>query len=61
MKVLTVLGTVALPAVVVSSIYDMNVKGLPSAESPHALAVVFSVMVATTVILLWVLKRFRWL
>jgi Mg2+ and Co2+ transporter CorA len=39
----------------------MNVKGLPGAESPHALAVVFSVMVATTVILLWVLKRFRWL
>jgi len=61
MKVLTVLGTVALPAVVVSSIYGMNVKGLPGAESPHALAVVFSVMVATTVILLWVLKRFRWL
>jgi len=61
MKVLTVLGTVALPAVVVSSIYGMNVKGLPGAESPHALAVVFSVMVATTVVLLWVLKRFRWL
>ena len=61
MKVLTVLGTVALPAVVVSSIYGMNVKGLPGAESPHALAFVFSVMVATTVVLLWVLKRFRWL
>ena len=37
MKVLTVLGTVALPAVVVSSIYGMNVKGLPGAESPYAL------------------------
>src|SRR6478736_5735457 len=61
MKVLTVLGTVALPAVVVSSIYGMNIKALPGAESPHALAVVFSVMVATTVVLLWVLKRFRWL
>ena len=61
MKVLTVLGTVALPAVVVSGIYGMNVKGLPGAESPHALAIVFAVMVATTVALLWVLKRFRWL
>jgi magnesium transporter len=60
MKVLTVLGTVALPAVVVSSIYGMNVKGLPGAESPYALAIVFAVMVVTTVGLLWVLKRFRW-
>jgi magnesium transporter len=61
MKVLTILGTVALPAVVVSSIYGMNVKGLPGAESPHALGVVFSVMVATTALLLWALKHFRWL
>jgi magnesium transporter len=61
MKVLTVLGTVALPALVVSGIYGMNVKGLPAAESPYALGIVFSVMVATTVLLLWVLKRFRWL
>ena len=61
MKVLTVLGTVALPAVVVSSIYGMNVKGLPGAESPYALAIVFGVMVLCTTVLLWVLKRFRWL
>ena len=61
MKVLTVLGTVALPAVVVSSIYGMNVKGLPGAESPYALGIVFTVMVATTALLLWVLKRFGWL
>ena len=61
MKVLTVLGTVALPAVVVSGIYGMNVKGLPGAESPYALAIVLSLMAASTVLLLWVLKRFHWL
>ena len=61
MKVLTILGTVALPAVVVSGIYGMNVKGLPGAESAHSLAIVFAVMVVTTAVLLWVLKRFRWL
>ena len=61
MKVLTVLGTVALPAVVVSSIYGMNVKGLPGAESPYALAIVLSLMAGSTVLLLWVLKRFHWL
>jgi magnesium transporter len=61
MKVLTVLGTIALPAVVVSSIYGMNVKGLPGAESHHALMVVGSLMVVSTVVLLWALKRFHWL
>ena len=34
MKVLTVLGTIALPALVVSSIFGMNLKGLPWLESP---------------------------
>jgi magnesium transporter len=61
MKVLTVLGTIALPALVLSGIYGMNVKGLPGAESPYALLIVFSLMVVTTVLLLWVLKRFKWL
>jgi magnesium transporter len=60
MKVLTVLGTVALPALVVSGIYGMNVKGLPAADSPHGLIFVASVMVLTTVLLLYMLRRFRW-
>lgn len=60
MKVLTILGTAVLPALVVSSIYGMNVKGLPGAESPYALAMVFAAMVVTTALLLWALKRFRW-
>ncbi len=60
MKVLTVLGTVALPAVVISGIYGMNVKGLPGAESPYGIAVVFILMCASTVGLIYLLKRFRW-
>jgi len=61
MKVLTVLGTIALPALVVSGIYGMNVKGLPAAESPHGLLLIGAVMVGSTVALLYILKRFRWL
>jgi magnesium transporter len=61
MKVLTVLGTVALPALVVSSFYGMNVKGLPAAESPYGLILVAALMFGCTVILLWLLKRFHWL
>jgi hypothetical protein len=51
MKVLTVVGTVALPAVMISITYGMNVKGLLGAESPRALAIVFAVMVVTTAVL----------
>lgn len=61
MKVLTVLGTGALPALVVSGIYGMNVKGLPGADSPYGLGIAFGAMVLMTMILLWVLKRFNWL
>jgi magnesium transporter len=61
MKVLTVLGTIALPAIVVSGFYGMNTKGLPLAEAPHAAWIAAGIMAVITAILLWVLKRFDWL
>ncbi len=61
MKVLTVLGTVALPALVVSGLYGMNVKGLPGADSPYGIGIALAAMAVTTGLLLWVLKRYRWL
>ncbi len=60
MKVLTVLGTIALPALVISSIYGMNMKGLPWIDSPHASAIVGGVMLATTLALLGILRLMRW-
>lgn len=60
MKVLTVLGTIALPALVISGIYGMNLKGLPWADSPHGTALVSGVMAATTVVLLVILRVLRW-
>ena len=61
MKVLTVLGTIALPAIVVSGFFGMNVKDLPWADSPHGAAIAVGVMVITTVGLLLVLKKSDWL
>ncbi|HKW97359.1 MAG TPA: magnesium/cobalt transporter CorA [Bryobacteraceae bacterium] len=61
MKVLTVLGTIALPALVISSFYGMNLKGLPWLDSPHGTAIVVGVMAATTAVLLAILKAMRWL
>ncbi len=60
MKVLTVLGTAALPAVIISSIYGMNVDGLPWKSSPHGGAIVGAAITAITAVLLVILRVFRW-
>src|SRR5271156_4836858 len=61
MKVLTVLSTIALPALVLSGIYGMNLKGLPFLESDHGTEIVVGMMVVSTGIVLWMLKKFDWL
>lgn len=60
MKVLTVLGTIALPILTVSSFYGMNVKGLPWLDSPHGGWIVSAMMAGMTIVLLIVLRLFRW-
>jgi magnesium transporter len=60
MKVLTVLGTIALPAIVISGIYGMNVKGLPWIDSPDAALIVAGMMAASTAGLLLLLRWLRW-
>jgi magnesium transporter len=60
MKVLTILGTVALPILVMSGFYGMNTKGLPLADSPHATAIIGAMMAGSTALLLAALRWFRW-
>jgi magnesium transporter len=60
MKVLTVLGTIALPVLMISGIYGMNIKGLPWAEAEHSGLVLFGLMAASTGLLLWMLRKFGW-
>jgi magnesium transporter len=60
MKVLTVLGTVALPSVVISGFFGMNTKDLPFMDSPHGTEIALGMMVAATAVLLVVLRKFRW-
>jgi len=61
MKVLTVLGTVALPAIVISGFYGMNTKDLPGVNSPHGSQIAIGLMAAATVALLVLLKKFDYL
>lgn len=60
MKVLTVLGTIALPAIAISGIYGMNIKGLPFEDSPHGAIFVGIFTLIVTAVLLLFLKRKNW-
>lgn len=61
MKVLTVLSTGVLPVLAISSIYGMNVKGLPFEDSPHGALYAALIAAASTVVLLLFLRSRRWL
>ncbi len=61
MKVLTILSTIALPALVVTGVYGMNIKDLPMENSPHGLYFVATVTILLTSVLLWLLRRLRWI
>jgi len=45
---------------VISGIYGMNLKGLPWANSAYGTAIVSGMMLATTVVLLGILRLMRW-
>ena len=61
MKVLTVLGTIALPAIGISSFFGMNQDDLPWIHSPHGTRLALALMVLATAALLIILKKFDWL
>ncbi len=60
MKVLTVLGTIALPSIVISGLYGMNTKGLPWIGWPYGSEMALGLMAVATVGLLILLKKFGW-
>jgi len=59
MKVLTVYGTIALPLVVITGFYGMNVK-LPWQDSPRAVWIVAGMMGAVSAGVLWYFWRKKW-
>jgi len=60
MKVLTVLGTIALPVIAISGIYGMNLKGLPFENSPNGAFYVGGLTVVCTALLLVILRKLKW-
>ncbi|MBI3896127.1 MAG: magnesium transporter CorA family protein [Acidobacteria bacterium] len=61
MKVLTILGTIALPALIVSGFYGMNLQGLPGSNSPFGTLIATGTMLALTTLLLLLLRFLHWL
>ena len=58
-KVLAVYGTIALPFIVVTGMYGMNIP-LPFQESPHAFFIVFASMAVLAVVALLFFKKKNW-
>jgi magnesium transporter len=61
MKVLTVLSTIALPGLVITSFYGMNVKGLPFVDAQYGAYYVIGAVVFCTAVMLLVMRKARWL
>lgn len=59
MKVLTIYGTVALPLVIITGFFGMNLK-LPWMESPHGMLYALALMVLSTISVLYYFKRKHW-
>lgn len=60
MKVLTIMGTATLPALVITGIFGMNVKGLPLTNDPNGFIITMAAIVLTTVITIVVLRIMHW-
>lgn len=61
MKVLTVLGTIAIPAIAISGFFGMNQDDLPWIHSPYGTEAAIALMIVSTAGLLIALKKFKWL
>jgi magnesium transporter len=59
MKILTVWGTIALPLVIITGFFGMNLP-LPLQDRPHGTALAAGIMVLSTVIVLLYFKRKKW-
>ncbi|HYI94801.1 MAG TPA: magnesium transporter CorA family protein [Bryobacteraceae bacterium] len=61
MKGMTILGTIATPALVITGMYGMNLKSLPFAEAQHSWSIVLGIIGLASVTMLVILKRLKML
>jgi magnesium transporter len=61
MKVLTVFGTIATPALVITGMYGMNLRHLPFADHPHSWGIVIGLIAVVSLGMLGILRWLRML
>jgi magnesium transporter len=60
MRIFTVLTVLVMFPTAVSSVYSMNVEGIPFAKQPQAFALVTGFMVLMMIGMVWYFRRKRW-
>lgn len=60
-KFLTIITSMSFPFIIVNNLYSMNVKGLPYADQPWIVWVLFEVIAAGSVGILFYFKAKKWL
>ena len=60
-NILTIVGVLLTPPVMIASVYGMNFKVMPELEWHYGYAWALGLMVATTAVIYWVLRRRGWL
>jgi magnesium transporter len=60
MKILTLWGTIAMPLLVLTSFYGMNIR-LPLEKEPYALIPIGLIMVVSTIVVLIYIRRKHWM
>jgi magnesium transporter len=61
MKQLSIVATVALPLIVIGGIFGMNFSQMPFTHHPFGFWGAITVMAVTSAVIMWWLKRQRWL
>jgi magnesium transporter len=61
MKILTIFGTIATPALVITGMYGMNLGHLPFANHPHSWGIVMGMIGCVSVLMLLILRKFKWI
>ena len=61
MKQLSIVATIALPLIVIGGIFGMNFSQMPFTHDPYGFYGALIVMAVTSAVIMWWLKRQRWL
>jgi magnesium transporter len=61
MKGMTILGTIATPALVITGLYGMNLKTLPFADAQHSWGIVIGIIGFVSLMMFLILKRMKML